>query len=71
VTITDEGPGISARDQAELFQPFRRLAGTAAVPGTGLGLVVVKRLTEQMGGRVEVDSEFGHGACFMVWLPKA
>ena len=71
VTITDEGPGISAQDLTELFQPFKRLSATADVPGTGLGLVVVKRLTEQMGGRVEVDSELGHGACFVVWLPKA
>ncbi len=71
VTITDEGQGISASDLAELFQPFKRVAATAAVPGTGLGLVVVKRLTEQMGGRVDVRSAPGHGTCVMVWLPKA
>lgn len=71
VSITDEGQGISAHDLTELFQPFKRLSATADVPGTGLGLVVVKRLTERMGGRVEVDSELGRGACFMVWLPKA
>ena len=71
VTITDQGQGIAANELSELFQPFKRLASTADVPGTGLGLVVVKRLVEQMGGRIEVNSEPGHGACFMVWLPKA
>jgi signal transduction histidine kinase len=41
------------------------------VQGTGLGLVVVKLLTEQMQGRVEVASELGHGSTFSVWLRKA
>ena len=71
VTIIDEGRGIAAEDLPELFKPFKRLAATADVPGTGLGLVVVKRLVEQMSGRVEVNSTPGQGACFMVWLPKA
>ena len=71
ISITDEGQGISASGIAELFQPFKRLASTADVPGTGLGLVVVKLLVEQMRGRIEVSSELGHGACFMIWLPKA
>ena len=71
VSVTDEGRGIGPDDIAELFQPFKRLSGTSHVPGTGLGLVVVKRLIEQMGGRVEVNSRPGHGASFMVWLPKA
>jgi signal transduction histidine kinase len=71
LTFTDEGRGLSASEQAELFQPFKRLAGTAQVPGTGLGLVVVKLLAEQMGGRVEVDSVPGRGTSFALWLAKA
>ena len=71
VTVTDQGQGITPTGLGELFQPFKRLPTTSDVPGTGLGLVVVKLLTEQMGGRIEVNSEPGQGACFMVWLPKA
>ena len=71
VSIADQGRGIGADEMPELFQPFKRLAGSAEVPGTGLGLVVVKLLTEQMNGRVEVISEPGQGACFIVWLRKA
>jgi signal transduction histidine kinase len=71
VSFTDEGRGLNEDEQAELFQPFARLPATAQVPGTGLGLVVVKLLAEQMGGRVEVESELGRGTCFSVWLAKA
>ena len=71
LTITDEGRGIAPADLAELFQPFKRLAATSDVPGTGLGLVIVKLLVEQMGGRIDVSSEPDQGACFSVWLPKA
>jgi signal transduction histidine kinase len=68
VSIADEGPGIAAEGLAMLFQPFKRLAQTADIPGTGLGLVVVRLLVEQMNGRVEVTSTSGQGACFSVWL---
>ncbi|HEY4068821.1 MAG TPA: ATP-binding protein [Burkholderiaceae bacterium] len=71
VNFSDQGPGISADEQAELFQPFARLPGTARMPGTGLGLVVVKLLAEQMGGRIEVASEPGRGTRFSLWLLKA
>ena len=70
VTIDDEGPGISAAQLAELFQPFKRLDQTADQPGTGLGLVVAKLLTEQMQGRIEVASTPGRGSSFTVWLRK-
>jgi PAS domain S-box-containing protein len=71
LSFQDEGPGIEQDQLAELFQPFRRLARTAEVQGTGLGLVVVKLLTEQMQGRVEVTSELGRGSTFSIWLRKA
>ena len=64
------GAGIAPAQLTELFQPFKRLARTADVPGTGLGLVVVKLLLEQMRGGIEVASEPGHGARFTVWLRK-
>ena len=71
VSIADEGRGIAPEGLAMLFQPFKRLAPTADIPGTGLGLVVVRLLVEQMNGRIEVASEPGLGACFSVWLRKA
>ena len=71
MTVGDEGQGIGAEELAGLFQPFKRLPQTAAAPGTGLGLVVVKLLTEQMGGRVEIESAPGTGARFTVCLRRA
>jgi signal transduction histidine kinase len=69
VTIADEGPGMTAGQMADLFEPFKRLAPD--VPGTGLGLVVVKLLLEQMHGSVLVESEPGRGSCFTVRLLKS
>jgi signal transduction histidine kinase len=69
--FTDEGPGLAPDQLRELFQPFKRLAPTGAAGGTGLGLVVVKLLVEQMNGRVDVRSTPGQGSCFTVSLPRA
>jgi len=71
LSFADEGPGIGAEQLAELFQPFKRLNQTADIPGIGLGLVIVKLLTDQMQGGVEVASEPGRGARFTVSLRKA
>ena len=71
MSFADQGRGLAPEQIEQLFQPFKRLGTTTEVPGTGLGLVVVKLLCEQMGGRVEVQSTPDEGACFMVWLPKA
>lgn len=68
--IADQGVGLSEAELAELFQPFKRLAKTTDVPGTGLGLTVVKMLVEQMDGTVEVKSELGRGTRFTVCLPR-
>ena len=65
LSIADAGRGIAPEGLATLFQPFKRLAPTADIPGTGLSLVVVRLLVEQMNGRIEVASEPGLGACFM------
>ena len=67
VSVSDTGPGIPESKLDELFQPFNRLdADDTDVQGTGVGLAVVKRLVELMGGSVGVISEVGRGTTF--WL---
>lgn len=68
--VTDRGPGLSADDQARLFEPFRRVGPAArAAPGIGLGLFVVRHILAAHGGRIEVESERGRGASFTAYLP--
>ena len=70
--VTDTGPGISSEDLARLFVPFERLGQEyGEVEGTGLGLVVSKRLTEAMGGSIGADSVVDEGSTFWIELPNA
>ena len=67
-SVEDEGEGMSAEEQSKAFTPFvYRKAGNAG--GNGLGLVICKELTEQMGGRIGFVSEVGKGTRFTVLLP--
>lgn len=72
VSVVDDGIGISAEHQAKLFQPFHR-AGQELGPieGTGIGLVVTKRLVELMGGSLGFRSDRAAGSTFWVELPGA
>jgi len=69
--VSDEGPGLSAAEQAMLFSKFTRLsiAGRAEVKGAGLGLAACRLLAELMGGSVGVDSRSGRGSRFFLRLP--
>jgi signal transduction histidine kinase len=72
--IDDEGPGIPVRDRGRVWEPFVRLERRDAdrvVTGSGLGLTVVRQLTEAMGGSVAIDDRPGGGARFVVSLPLA
>jgi two-component system phosphate regulon sensor histidine kinase PhoR len=71
VDVEDSGIGIPASELAQIFDRFARAtnARIAGLPGTGLGLSVVKAITELHGGRVEVDSAEGTGTTFRVYLP--
>jgi signal transduction histidine kinase len=66
--LRDNGAGIRPEDQQRLFTPFTRL-DQAQAKGQGLGLSIVRRIVEKLGGRVGVRSEFGSGSEFYFTLP--
>lgn len=69
ISVRDTGAGLSADQIEQLFQPFNRLGQmTDVVEGTGIGLVVCKRLVEMMGGAIGVESAPGQGCVFWVDL---
>ena len=70
--IQDEGPGILEEDKPYLFHKFRKLNArpTDGESSTGLGLSIVKKYVEAMNGKVWCESEFGHGAKFIVEFEK-
>ena len=70
VSIADTGFGIPEADISKIFNPFERIgAEKTETEGTGLGLAVVKKLVDVMGGRVGVESEVGKGSTFWFELP--
>ena len=69
ISVRDTGAGLAPEQLAQLFQPFNRLGREAgAEEGTGIGLVVTKRLVELMGGAIGVDSTVGVGSVFWIEL---
>jgi CheY-like chemotaxis protein len=66
ISLRDTGAGLAPEQLSQLFQPFNRLGQEAHVEGTGIGLIVCKRLVELMGGVIGVESHFGEGSTF--WL---
>jgi two-component system phosphate regulon sensor histidine kinase PhoR len=69
--ISDTGIGMKPEDKARLFSEFYRIKNehTRSISGTGLGLSIVKRIAESYSGKVEVESEYGKGSTFIVYLP--
>ncbi len=66
--VSDNGPGISPEDQTRLFTPFTQLSQVRA-RGYGLGLSIVRRIVDRLGGQVGVESEVGRGSLFFFTLP--
>jgi PAS domain S-box-containing protein len=70
LAVSDEGVGIAPEDRGRIFELFRQSTQTeASARGTGVGLTIVRRYVELVGGEVEVDSEPGEGATFTVRVP--
>jgi signal transduction histidine kinase len=66
--VRDHGIGISQEDQQQLFKAFHRGSNVGTRPGTGLGLLLVKRCVELHGGNVRISSRIGEGTTVMVQL---
>jgi hypothetical protein len=70
--VADTGRGIDDAQRALVFEPFNRLGlEREGIEGTGIGLAIVKALSERMGGHVQLDSRVGEGSVFVVRLPAA
>jgi signal transduction histidine kinase len=67
INVSDQGPGIPAEMKERIFSPFFRLQHQ--IPGTGMGLAIVKKTAENLGGRVWLDISYREGARFCVYLP--
>ena len=70
VEVQDNGPGVAPEQQALVFEKFRQGGDSSQRPqGTGLGLPISRQIVEHFGGRIELHSQPGQGACFSFWLP--
>lgn len=71
LAVKDSGPGIARSEQERLFLPFSRISEDHRITGTGLGLSISRAIVEQLGGRIEVDSDLGAGTTFTVRFSAA
>ena len=71
VRVIDHGPGIDAGDMPHIFESYYRGRDTGPIPGSGLGLSLVKKMMEGMGGEVSLAESTGQGATFELRLPSA
>ena len=68
--VEDQGVGIPASDRDRIFEPFERGSNVGAIKGSGLGLTIVKRMTELMGGTITIDPTATEGTRFLLSFPQ-
>jgi PAS domain S-box-containing protein len=71
IWVADNGIGIAPQNRAKIFGVFERLHSDNRYPGTGIGLAIVHKGIERMGGRVGIESQLNKGSRFWIELPKA
>lgn len=71
IAVSDEGRGMPEAEQTKLFQPFFRASNAGNVPGTGLGLTIVRRVVDMHGGRIDFRSREGAGTTVLLRFPAA
>ena len=71
IQVADTGYGIGQEDLVHIFEPFYRAdkSRSQRIPGSGLGLAVVKMILDKHGGKIEVVSELNQGSTFKIYLP--
>jgi len=70
IACSDNGIGIEATYHQSVFRPFKRLHSRSEVPGTGMGLAIVKKIIDLHNGEVSLTSHIGQGTTFKLVLPK-
>ena len=70
IWVRDNGVGFDMKDHERIFNIFQRLNPSEEYPGTGIGLAIVRKAMERMGGRAWAESKSGHGATFYLEIPK-
>ncbi len=70
VFVRDNGIGIAPEYHQKIFQVFERLHDSSLYPGSGIGLAIVQKAVQRMGGQIHLESQLGRGSCFSVELPN-
>ena len=71
IRITDRGIGMTPEQIDRVFERFYRADTSGKIPGTGLGMSIVREIVVLHGGEVSIDSKFGAGTTVTIWLPAA
>jgi two-component system OmpR family sensor kinase len=69
IEVADTGPGILPGDEPQVWEELYRGQEARSIPGSGIGLALVRTIVERHGGQVSLHSEVGRGAIFTLWLP--